>query len=67
MNKEYETNFNAMSIILATLDSCPNEPLFPEPRQIRAEEIWPDYMIDWLPTKKWADYIATKEEQTNDK
>lgn len=46
---EHNTNFTEISIILATLDLCPPDlPLYPEPRHVRAEEIWPDYMIDWL-------------------
>jgi len=46
---EHNINFTETSIILATLDLCPPDvPLFPEPRHVRAEEIWPDYMIDWL-------------------
>ena len=55
--KHPKTNFSAMSIVMATagmvdeLTGLP-VPLFPEPRHVRAEEIWPDYMIDWLPKKK---------------
>jgi hypothetical protein len=55
--KESKTNFSATSIILATLGQVDELtglpiPLFPEPSQVRAEEIWPDYLIDWLPNKK---------------
>ena len=53
---EQKTNFNSTSIILATLGQVDEFgipiPLFPEPKHVRAEEIWPDYMIDWLPKEK---------------
>jgi len=54
--KEPKTNFSATSIILATLGQVDefNFPvsLFPEPRHVRASDIWPDDLIDWLPKKK---------------
>jgi hypothetical protein len=53
---EQKTNFNSMSILMATIGQTDEFgipiPLFPEPRHIRAEEIWPDYLIDWLPKEK---------------
>ena len=46
---EHKTNFSEISIIMATADKFPPwEPLFPEPPQVKADDIWPDYMIDWL-------------------
>lgn len=49
-----KTNFTAMSIILCTPDY--DEYGLPIPieniRMVKAEEIWPDYMIDWLNTKE---------------
>jgi hypothetical protein len=49
-----KTNFSATSIAMATVGMVDEltglpVPLFPEPPQVRANEIWPDYMIDWLP------------------
>jgi hypothetical protein len=52
MKKEHNTNFNGMSIILATLGQVDElgipVPLFPEPPHVKASDIWPDYMIDWI-------------------
>ena len=49
---ENKTNFSSISIILATLGQVDEYgipvPLFPEPKQVKADEIWPDYMIDWI-------------------
>jgi hypothetical protein len=55
--KEPKTNFSATSIILATLGQVDEltglpVPLLPEPRQVRASDIWPDYMLERKPKKR---------------
>jgi hypothetical protein len=47
-----ETNFTEMSILLATLNPYSQDPLFPDPPQVRAEDIWPDSTIEWLNKEK---------------
>ena len=42
-----QTNFNYISIILNTPTHDENGfpiPFFPEPRQVRVKDIWPDYL-----------------------